>query len=83
MLRYTLAVLLAGAVGNLIDRLFFGEVVDFLAFQFGSYHFPNFNIADSAICLSAAFLIYLLLFRRQELHDLESLFTEDQDAKRA
>jgi len=55
---FALMVILAGVVGNAIDRLWRGEVVDFLDFVFGTYHFPTFNLADSAICCGVA--VYLL-----------------------
>lgn len=56
---YTIATafIAGGAAGNLIDRLRYGAVVDFLDFYFGSYHWPAFNVADSAICLGAGFFI--------------------------
>jgi len=49
--RFGLAMILAGAIGNLIDRLAFGSVVDFVDVVFGSWHFWAFNVADSAITL--------------------------------
>lgn len=52
-----LACILGGAVGNVIDRLLYGYVVDFLDFHYGGWHFPAFNVADSAITLGAACLI--------------------------
>jgi signal peptidase II len=61
-----LAFILAGAVGNLIDRVRFGEVVDFLDVYIGSYHWPAFNVADSAISVGAVILITVLLGRRRE-----------------
>ena len=51
--------LLAGIVGNLIDRLRLGYVVDFLDFHWGASHFPCFNVADSAICVAVFALILL------------------------
>jgi len=57
--------ILGGAVGNLIDRFRFDHVVDFLDFQFGSYHWPAFNIADSAICVGVTLLIVLVLFGKK------------------
>jgi signal peptidase II len=55
-----LAGILGGAIGNIIDRLRHnGTVVDFLDVFWGSYHWPAFNIADSAICLGVALLIVL------------------------
>lgn len=61
-----LALILAGAVGNLIDRIRFGEVVDFLDFYIGSHHWPAFNVADSAITVGAGVLMAVLLRRRKE-----------------
>ena len=49
--RFGLAMILAGAIGNLIDRVAFGSVVDFVDVVFGSWHFWAFNVADSAITL--------------------------------
>jgi signal peptidase II len=56
--------ILGGAVGNLIDRLRFGEVVDFLDFYIGRYHWPAFNIADSAITVGIGIFIGHLFFNR-------------------
>ncbi len=55
-----LSCIMAGAVGNLIDRLRFGEVVDFLDFYIGTLHWPAFNVADSSISVGACFLIWEL-----------------------
>ena len=52
-----LALVLGGAVGNVIDRLVYGYVVDFLDFYWGNAHFPAFNVADSAISVGAVCLI--------------------------
>ncbi len=52
-----ISLILGGAVGNVIDRLLHGYVVDFLDFFWGSWHFPAFNVADSAITLGAGLLI--------------------------
>jgi signal peptidase II len=59
-----LALILGGAVGNLWDRLLTGRVVDFLDFYFGSYHWPAFNVADSAIVLGALLLVGEILFTK-------------------
>jgi len=64
-----LALILAGAVGNLIDRIRFGEVVDFLDVYIGSHHWPAFNVADSAITVGAGVLMAALLRRRKERTD--------------
>jgi signal peptidase II len=55
--RGALGLIIGGAIGNIIDRIRFGQVVDFLDFYYGSYHWPAFNVADSAICVGVAFLI--------------------------
>lgn len=55
---WALSLVLGGALGNLYDRITLGHVVDFLDFYIGDYHWPAFNIADSAICIGAALLIY-------------------------
>lgn len=57
---------IGGAIGNVIDRLRFGAVVDFLDFHWAGYHWPAFNIADSAITLGVIVLITDGLFRRHE-----------------
>jgi signal peptidase II len=57
-----LALILGGAVGNLWDRLLSGHVVDFFDFYLGSYHWPAFNIADSAIVIGALLLVSEILF---------------------
>ena len=54
---FAIACVLGGAVGNVIDRVLYGYVVDFLDFYWGSAHFPAFNVADCAITLGAACLI--------------------------
>ncbi|MBI1956065.1 MAG: signal peptidase II [Acidobacteria bacterium] len=56
-----LALILGGAAGNLVDRVARGKVVDFLDFYIGSYHWPAFNLADSAIVIGAGFLLLELL----------------------
>ena len=55
--RLALALILGGALGNLIDRMMLGYVVDFLDFHWSGMHFPAFNIADSCITLGAILLI--------------------------
>ena len=57
ILSISFALLLSGALGNLIDRMLFGYVIDFLDFYYGSYHWPAFNVADSAIFIGAALMI--------------------------
>jgi signal peptidase II len=57
LFAFALACILGGAIGNVVDRLVHGYVVDFLDFFYGSWHFPAFNVADSAISIGAACLI--------------------------
>jgi signal peptidase II len=59
-----LAPILGGALGNLIDRLRFQEVIDFLDVHWGPYHWPAFNIADSAITLGTLWVAVCLIFHR-------------------
>ena len=54
---FALSLILGGAVGNLWDRITLGHVVDFLDFYIGNYHWPAFNVADSAIFVGAMLLI--------------------------
>ncbi|PHS25379.1 MAG: signal peptidase II [Methylophaga sp.] len=53
----SISLILGGAIGNVIDRIYFGYVVDFLDFYYGTWHFATFNIADSAIVVGAGLLI--------------------------
>jgi len=57
-----LALLLGGATGNVTDRILHGAVTDFFEVWFGSYHYPAFNVADSAIAIGAALIILDALF---------------------
>jgi len=59
--RLALTAIGAGALGNLYDRLFSGGVVDFIDIFIGSLHYPSFNVADSAITVGAAALLFLYL----------------------
>ncbi|WP_124727692.1 signal peptidase II [Staphylospora marina] len=61
-MSFAFSLVLGGAFGNLVDRIRIGEVVDFLHFQFGSYHFPIFNVADSAIVVGVVILMLITLF---------------------
>ena len=63
LFSFALACILGGALGNVIDRLLYGYVVDFLDFHWHGWHFPAFNVADSAISLGAACLILDELLR--------------------
>lgn len=59
-----LALIMGGAIGNLIDRIRFGKVTDFLDFYIGQLHWPAFNVADSAVTVGGVIFIYHLLFRK-------------------
>jgi len=56
-----LSFILGGAIGNLIDRILFGEVIDFLDFYWGRYHWPAFNLADSFITAGVAITLFYLI----------------------
>ncbi len=64
-----LALIAGGAAGNLVDRIRLGAVIDFLDFYIGRYHWPAFNVADSAICVGAGLFLVLNVFevRNQEV----------------
>ena len=63
--RYiALSLVLSGIVGNSLDRIFRKSVVDFLDFYYGSYHWPAFNVADSAICIGVCLLVISFLLRK-------------------
>jgi signal peptidase II len=67
LLAVAIGLIIGGAVGNVVDRIRLGAVVDFLDFHIGSWHWPAFNLADSAICLGvAAMLLDGLLLQRKE-----------------
>ena len=63
--RVSVSGILGGAIGNLIDRLRYGEVIDFLDFYVNDYHWPAFNVADSAITVGVIFLIIHFAFEKR------------------
>lgn len=63
-----IGMVIGGAVGNIIDRLHFGAVADFLDFYIADYHWPAFNVADSGITIGAVILIVDSLFDREKGH---------------
>jgi signal peptidase II len=65
LLALALALILGGALGNVWDRLLLGHVVDFISVHYGGYYFPAFNIADSAISVGAALMIFDSLFGQE------------------
>lgn len=60
-----LSLILGGAVGNLIDRIRFHEVIDFLDIYWGAYHWPAFNVADSAITVGTVIVAMSLIFQHR------------------
>ncbi|MFK8068796.1 MAG: signal peptidase II [Gammaproteobacteria bacterium] len=71
----SLALILGGAVGNLIDRVRFGYVVDFIDFHIGTWHFATFNIADAAISVGAVMMLIDAFFLSND-EEKESLIKE-------
>jgi signal peptidase II len=59
------AAIAGGAIGNAIDRLRFGRVVDFIDFHIGAWHWPAFNFADAAIAIGAGLWAYSILFGQE------------------
>jgi len=74
-MTFALALILSGAVGNLIDRVRLGEVIDFLDVYIGSYHWPAFNVADSAISVGAV-ILFIGLTRRGRKRQTDSRGTQ-------
>ena len=67
--KLSFSFILAGAIGNLLDRIRFGGVVDFLDVHIGGYHWPAFNVADSFICIGVGllFLYYFVLQKNNRI----------------
>ena len=66
VVRTGVALILAGAIGNLIDRILLGEVVDFLDFMIGDFHWYVFNLADSCVTVGLGFVLYDSLILNQK-----------------
>lgn len=62
VIQFSLVLIIAGALGNIIDRIRFGAVIDFLDFHYNSYHWPAFNFADIFICIGVAIIIIHSIF---------------------
>lgn len=72
VVRTGVALILAGAIGNLIDRIFLGEVVDFLDFMIGDFHWYVFNLADSCVTVGLGFVLYdSLILNRKNASQIE------------
>jgi signal peptidase II len=65
-LTTALSLIFGGAIGNLIDRIRFGQVVDFLDFYIQDLHWPSFNVADSAITIGITIFIFQILFKSED-----------------
>lgn len=72
LMIFSLSLILSGAVGNLIDRVRFGEVIDFIDVYISSYHWPAFNVADSAITVGAVIMILQLTRGKKKQGDSAS-----------
>ena len=68
LLAVAIGLIIGGAIGNVVDRIRLGAVVDFLDFHAGSWHWPAFNVADSAICIGVAVMLLDGLLLRREAH---------------
>ena len=68
LLAFAIGLVIGGAIGNIADRIRHGAVVDFLDFHIGAYHWPAFNLADSAICVGVALMLFDSLLLRREAH---------------
>ena len=60
-----LSIIFGGALGNVIDRARLGEVIDFIDVYYRSYHWPAFNVADSAITIGVLLLLYRMVFVKE------------------
>jgi len=65
LVRMALSLVFGGAIGNLIDRIRFGEVIDFLDFYLGRFRWPAFNVADSAITVGVLLLVVYSLYSKR------------------
>ena len=73
LVRIALALILGGAIGNLIDRILFSEVVDFLDFMIGDYHWYIFNIADSAVTVGIILMLWHSIFIKDKVQPTHSI----------
>ena len=70
LIKYGLALILSGAIGNLIDRLLYGKVVDFLDLMIGNFHWYIFNIADSSVTIGMIlFIIHSFYIEQKKTND--------------
>lgn len=76
-LQFSIAVVIAGTLGNFLDRIIFGYVTDFISFQFGSYYFPIFNVAD--ICLTIGVIMVFVHFVFLDGHSKKNKKSNDNE----
>ena len=69
LMALALALVMGGALGNVIDRIRFGAVVDFIQWHAAGYYWPAFNVADSAITLGAVLMVWATLFAKKDTSD--------------
>jgi len=72
LMLFAFALIMGGALGNAIDRIRYGEVVDFIQWYFRSFYWPSFNIADSAITMAVVLLVINLLFVKKPPDSIKS-----------
>ena len=81
LLSFGLSLLLGGALGNVIDRFRFGAVVDFIQLHVGDYYWPAFNVADSAICVGVALILWTQLRQEPVASDTTPNPSANQESK--
>lgn len=69
-LSLSIALILGGAIGNLIDRVLYGYVIDFIQVHWNDWYFPSFNVADAAISCGTLLLLALTLFEKREVDEV-------------
>ncbi|GAA0135866.1 lipoprotein signal peptidase LspA [Paenibacillus sp. YSY-4.3] len=79
LLPVALSLVLGGTLGNFLDRLLTGEVVDFLQFNFGSYTFPIFNVADSSIVIGFGMIVLDSFLEMKREKQATAVVTEQED----
>jgi signal peptidase II len=77
-LKIAFTLICGGSIGNLIDRVVFRGVTDFLDFHFGSYVFPTFNVADSLVVCGSIFLTFVVLTDKNSMNEISKLIGSDE-----